>query len=164
MKKVLIDLTGTVFGRLTAIRRHGSDSGKGATWTCLCSCGKESVVPSHALRTGNTRSCGCLKMDLIKTQTRTHGLSKTPLYAVWIMMIQRCTNPRNKDFKYYGGRGIKVCHRWAFSFLDFVQDVGMKPFPRAEIDRKDNDGDYEPNNFRWATRTQQMQNTRRTHR
>lgn len=100
------------------------------------------------LRSGNTRSCGCLRSESIAAHSFKHGLSDMPEYAVWKAMIHRCAdldNPR------YGGRGITVCDRWLDSFEAFLADMGTRPFPEAQIDRENNGGNYEPNNCRWVT-------------
>lgn len=88
---------------------------------------------------------------------------RDPLYKVWQAMIGRCHNPRNKKYRHYGGRGIEVCRRWRESFPAFKADIGQRPSPRHSIDRKDNDGHYEPSNVRWATPAEQNRNSRRNH-
>lgn len=88
-----------------------------------------------------------------------HGHYNTPLYRVWASMKQRCQNPKNKEFHNYGGRGIKVCDRWRDSFILFYRDVGERPL-RASLDRINNDGDYEPGNFRWSSQKEQSRNSR----
>lgn len=150
----LIDLTGRVFGRLTVIRRHGS-VGNNTGWECLCSCGNTRTISRENLRVGRTKSCGCLRKDLMTT----HGLSKHDGYNSWSDMIKRCTYKDMPVYRYYGGRGVKVCERW-MSLENFLSDMGPRPSKRHSIDRIDNDGDYEPSNCRWATQTQQNRNRR----
>lgn len=94
-----------------------------------------------------------------------HGMSRTPMYGIWHRMIRRCTDSRDKAFRNYGGRGIKVCERWTargYGFDLFLADVGMRPSPELSLDRINNDGDYEPGNVRWATKSTQNRNTRHT--
>lgn len=166
-----IDITGQRFGRLTArgpVSRKIYPSGKShLQWLCACDCGGSATAQASRLRNGHTRSCGCL--DREKTAERavirntTHNESYSDEYRTWAGMLSRCQTKVGRVYQDYGARNIRVCERWASSFENFLADVGRRPSPKHSIDRfPDNDGNYEPGNVRWATREQQMRNTRNT--
>jgi hypothetical protein len=147
------DITGQRFGRLLALEpvpRNKSQSNGNRHWRCLCDCGKTAIVGGDVLGRGRTKSCGCLR--------RKHGLWGSRIYMVWQSMMQRCYNPNNHAYKDYGGRGIEVCKRW-HEVTGFFSYVGNAPRGKS-LDRIDNDGNYEPDNVRWATTKQQARNRR----
>ena len=160
------DLSGKVFGRLTALSVKKGDGR--VKWNCVCICGKTKLVWALSLKSGKTQSCGCLqkeKTSLFKTthgQTASHLPNKeTKEYKAWCLMKYRCNNPNYKEFNNYGGRGITVCDRWLHSFENFFEDMGKKPTSKHTLDRKDPNGNYEPSNCRWATQSQQVKNRRK---
>lgn len=160
------DLTGKRFTRLTVLGLEDKNpKSRKRTWICLCDCGKQIIVKNYALLNGNTKSCGCLKKEQNRNANKTHGLSRTPIYRVWGSMVGRCTNPKDHKYASYGGRGINVCARWR-SFENFYADVSqMEHFGEKgySLDRINNNGDYEPNNVRWANLTTQGRNKRNNH-
>lgn len=160
------NLTGQVFSRLTVVERAGSINKK-AAWRCRCECGSIVIVKSDNLKSGNTKSCGCQKREsTIKTMKRikrTHGLSHTSEYRIWVHIKQRCLNPQYATYPDYGGRGITVCDAWSESFETFYRDMGPRPSLEHSIDREDVNGNYEPGNCRWATEEIQANNKRTSH-
>lgn len=148
-------------GLLTAVReikRLNERTGYQHTWwVCRCECGNEKeVIPSHLRREG-VKSCGCQTNAWKARNATKHGLYGTPAYKTWIEINRRCFNPKFKKWANYGGRGITVCERWR-TFENFLADMGERPFPKAEIDRIDSNGHYEPGNCRWTDRATQMRN------
>jgi hypothetical protein len=150
------NLTGQQFGRLTVLI-YVAMTRRGAEWLCRCSCQNTLKVLTVSLRSGNTTSCGCITRERLIAQNSTHGLTDTAEYTAWAHMLGRCYRPTDEHYDRYGGRGITVCERW-HSFENFYADMGPKPSPLHEIDRIDNDGNYEPGNVRWATKQQQSRN------
>ena len=150
-----IDLTGMRFGRLTVIRR----SDKRGYWHCVCDCGNVTHSVGPSLKDGGTKSCGCFNRDAITKRNTTHGLRRTPEYLVWATMVKRCTNPNDRSFSKYGGRGIDIDPRW-LDFETFIFDMGRRPSNAHSIERKENSVGYWPNNCMWATRIEQANNCR----
>ncbi len=148
---------GATFNRLTVLGRDPSP-GVRPKWLCRCDCGADVSVIACDVKSGHTRSCGCYDADRKRTDTVRHGYARTKTYNCWANMISRCTNQNRHDWMNYGGRGIAVCERWR-DFVNFLADMGEKP-ANLSIDRIDVNGNYEPENCRWATASQQRMNQR----
>jgi hypothetical protein len=168
-----LDLTGQRFGRLTVLERAGSRFGC-TNWRCRCWCGAETFATANMLRSGNTRSCGCLKLELSRKSVarfkngahinlkhgHASGGSESGTYTSWKNMWGRVTGRGQHPgyLKNYVARGITCCERWK-SFENFLSDMGERP-DGCSLDRIDNDGNYEPGNCRWASLAQQLKNRR----
>jgi hypothetical protein len=160
------DFTGRRFGRLKVLHRYAGPSSD-VKWVCRCDCGNITNSFRTHLKNGQSRSCGCLRSETTSKRAktgdirRTHGMRKSPEYGVWSTMLGRCENSNVERYPQYGGRGIKVCERW-HKFENFFADMGKRPGPKFSIDRKDNDGNYEPSNCYWATSEEQIYNKQTT--
>lgn len=148
----LVDIGGQRFGAIVAVAHQGA--GK---WLTVCDCGTNAVRRSIDLRNGLIKSCGCQRGSFVTASKLKHGMCETPEYLVWNGMRDRCSDPRNKRWARYGGRGISVCERWQ-TFENFYADMGPRPSAKHQLDRVWNDGNYEPDNCRWATIAVQASN------
>ena len=160
-----LDLLNQKFGRSSIVARADNSATGQARWLCRCECGIEKVMDSILLRSGRSKSCGCLKRDMLRKSDLKHGHAPlsgvSPTYNSWSGMVARCTNPNHTTYRLYGGRGVRVCERW-LNFANFLEDMGDKP-SGTSLDRIDTNGNYEHSNCRWTDAKEQARNKRNNH-
>lgn len=155
-----LNLLGSTFGKLKVLSREANDKFGKSRWLCECLCGKSCIIHGSDLKRGKAKSCGCVGVEKLISRIRKHGMAKQPIYNSWSAMKGRCLNKENSRYSDYGGRGITVCDRWLESFENFLEDMGETHSNGLELDRKDVDGNYSPENCRWVTSHQNTFNTR----
>lgn len=156
-------MTGKRFGRLTVLKFSGTDTGGRTKWLCRCDCGNEKIIDGYKIRSGNTQSCGCYQAEMRGKSKITHGMTNSRLYSIWCGMKARCTNPKNPEYGQYGGRGIKICSEWQ-QFENFAVWAFSNGYSdELSIDRINVNGNYSPQNCRWATSFEQQNNKQYNH-
>lgn len=154
-----INMIGNKFGRLTVIEETNKRKDRRIVYKCICDCGNITYVTGKNLRNGNTKSCGCLSVDKFKQRSIKHGKTNTKLFRVWCDMRRRCYNPNRSDYPRYGGRGIAVCSEWKDDFQAFYDWSMANGYAEGlEIDRENNNRNYEPSNCRWITHSENCNN------
>lgn len=164
-KSIISELEGRRFGRWTVLGKS-EKRGKRIFWLCRCECGNEKMVDGYSLLKGDSLSCGCLMVDRIKETCQKHGMRKTRLYTVWVDMRNRCSNPQNISYQWYGAKGIAVCPEWLGehgfeNFSKWAYENGYDETAergKCTLDRKDSNGNYEPSNCQWKNSIEQNNN------
>jgi hypothetical protein len=160
----ILNLIGMRFGRLVVVDKVDNDEHGHNRYLCKCDCGNEKIIRGSSLKNGNTKSCGCYQKEISSSRKPSgaiHYMSNTKLYSVWSNMKYRCYDIKNREYKRYGMRGIIICNEWKNDFISFYNWAINNGYQdNLTIDRKDNDGNYEPNNCRWITNQEQCNNKR----
>jgi hypothetical protein len=149
-----INAIGHRYGKLLVVEPVAHINGRRA-YKCICDCGNAKIARLETLRSGFTKSCGCVRAEMIANLNKSHSMSKSPEYKSWSHAKTRCTNKQSKKYPYYGARGITMCQEWIDSFEAFFAYVGPKPSSQHSIGRIDVNKGYEPGNVRWETLSDQ---------
>lgn len=160
-QKIIESMIGSTFGRLTVIKRAPNYKAGATRWVCKCSCGKEIITYGSNLRTGKTKSCGCLAIDTRKKTPYKHGMANSRLYNIWHGIKNRCELESSTGYRLYGARGIHICEEWKSEFTNFYDWAISHGYTESlELDRIDNDKGYSPDNCRWVTHKENCNNRR----